>query len=73
LGNEHGIKDIRLYEELVKTIRENVRSEHVLGYYLALEASGTELDEIVRCYKLLLEVMKKLPEVQEYLKKHPSQ
>jgi DNA-binding Lrp family transcriptional regulator len=73
LGNEHGIRDIRLYEELVKTIRENVRSEHVLGYYLALEASGTELDEIVRCYKLLLEVMKKLPEVQEYLKKHPSQ
>jgi hypothetical protein len=72
LGNKYGARDTTLYDELVKAIKENVKSEDALSYYLALEKGGFELNEIVGCQRLLLEKMKELPEVHEYLKSKSS-
>jgi hypothetical protein len=71
-GNEHGMRETDLYDELVNTIKVNVKPEHVLSYYLALEGSLQEFNALLEHHKLLTEKMKKIPQVQEYLKKHSS-
>jgi len=68
---EYGAKEAtQLYDELVRVIKISVRSEDVIGYYSALEESLKELNTVVDCHKALMEKMRTLPEVQEYLCKH---
>lgn len=57
----------KVYDELVKTIKENVRSNHISSYYRVLEEAVSELDEIITRHKLLMKKMRTLPEVQAYI------
>lgn len=66
-GNEHGAKEIQLYDELVKTIETAVKPEHVLNYYLALERSLVEFNAILDRCKSLVEKMQKIQGAKEYL------
>lgn len=59
----------KVYDELVKVMKESVRSDHIFSYYRVLEEAVSELNEILACHKLLLEKMQTLPEVQQYLNK----
>lgn len=59
----------KVYNELVKVIKESVRSNHIFSYYRVLEQAVSELDAILDCHKLLIKKMQILPEVQEYLNK----
>jgi hypothetical protein len=71
-GNEHGIREIRDYDELIETMKTNVRPEHILSYYLALERRLPDSEAILASHKLLLKKMQAIPEVHEYLEKHSS-
>lgn len=59
----------QLYDELIRVLRETVRTEHILRYYLTLEESASEIEAILNRHRLLITKMQSLPEVQEYLKK----
>jgi hypothetical protein len=72
-GNEHGIREIRDYDELIETMKTNVKPEHILNYYLALKRRLPDSEAILASHKLLLKKMQAIPDVHEYLKKHPSQ
>jgi hypothetical protein len=69
-GNEHGIRETTLYDTLIETMKANVRPEHILNYYLALERHLPDSEAILASHELLLKRMQAIPEVQEYLKKH---
>jgi DNA-binding Lrp family transcriptional regulator len=69
VGNRFGSRETALYDELVKIIRKNVRSDHVLPYYLVLHNSLNDITEMLECNKLLLRKMEGLSEVQVYLQK----
>jgi hypothetical protein len=71
-GNEHGIRQTTLYDTLIETMKANVRHEHILNYYLALERHLPDSEAIFESHKLLLKKMQAIPEVQEYLRKRPS-
>jgi len=60
---------VKLYDDLVKVIKDNVRPQFILNYYITLEESAQRLERVLKRHRLLMEKMKKLPEVQEYLKR----
>jgi len=62
----------QLHNELINVLKESVASEHIVSYYLALESGIKELYEILSRHRLLLEKMKTLKEVQQYLKKQAT-
>jgi len=57
----------KVYDELVKVIKESVRSEHISAYYRVLEDAISELNVILARHKLLMKKMQAIPEVQQHL------
>lgn len=60
-------KSVQSYDELVKVLQEEVLPKHVVNYYRAIESSLSSLSKAVEKHKILLEKMRQIPEVREYL------
>jgi L-rhamnose mutarotase len=68
--DKYEVKEVvELYDELIETIKENIKSEHIANYYLTLADGVERLRIILLCHQILMDKLKKLPEVQEYIKR----
>jgi len=71
-GEREVEKVTQLYDELIEVIKVCVRSEHIPYYYKTLAQSVPRLKGILDRHYLLMDKLKTLPEVQEYLEKQSS-
>jgi hypothetical protein len=58
---------MNIYNLLIDCVEKTVKPEHILDYYLAVEKSLERFQRAIDRHKALLDAMKKLPEVKEYL------
>jgi len=64
---------INNYDELVKVVRASLKPEMIVKCLQTLEDSTHQLNIVICCHKSIIEKLRKLPEVQEYLNKRQGQ
>jgi len=51
---------IKLYDDLVEAIKENVRPQFIPNYYITLEESAQRLERVLKRHRLLMEKIKNI-------------